>query len=116
MSSMPDDDRIRMQHMLDAAREAVAFARERTRADLDTDRLLVLGLLKSIEIVGEAAARVKRRTRAAYPSIPWQDLIGLRNRLIHMYFEVDLDRVWDTVTNDLPPLILGLQSILCPQA
>ena len=114
MSSMPDDDRIRMQHMLDAAREAVAFARGRTRADLDADRLLVLGLLKSIEIVGEAAARIKRRTRAAYPQVPWLDLIGLRNRLMHVYFDVDLDRVWDTVTGDLPPLILELQNILGP--
>lgn len=96
--------------------EAAAFARERTRADLDTDRLLVLGLLKSLEIVGEAAARVKRKTRDAYPSVPWQDLIGLRNRLIHVYFSVDLDRVWDTVVNDLPPLIAALQRILGSQA
>jgi uncharacterized protein with HEPN domain len=111
---MPDDDRIRMQHMLDAAKEAVAFAQGHVRADLDNDRLLALGILKCIEVVGEAAARVKRKARAAYPQIPWLDLIGLRNRLVHVYFEIDLDRVWDTVTEDLPPLIAELEKILTP--
>lgn len=104
-----------MRHMLDAAREAVGFAREHTRADLGTDRLLVLGTLKSIGIVGEAAARVKRKAQAACPNIPWSDLIGLRNRLIHVYFEVDLGRVWGTVPNDLPPLISGLEKVLSPR-
>jgi uncharacterized protein with HEPN domain len=113
---MPDDDRIRMQHMLDAAKEAVAFAQGHVRADLDNDRLLALGLLKCIEVVGEAAARVKRKTRTAYPQIPWADLIGLRNRLVHVYFAIDLDRVWDTVTTDFPPLISGLGKILSPPA
>lgn len=109
---MPKDDRVRLRHMLDAAREAVGFAKGKGRADLDQDRLLVLGLLKCIEIVGEAAARVNPDTQSRYPQIPWADIVGMRNRLVHVYFDIDLDRVWDTVEQDLPPLIASLEEIL----
>jgi uncharacterized protein with HEPN domain len=112
---MPVDDEIRMRHMLDAAKEAVAFARSRTRADLDSDRLLVLGLLKCIEIAGEAAAHVGQQTRARFPQIPWQDIVGMRNRLVHVYFDIDNDQVWSTVVADLPPLIVELEGILDPE-
>lgn len=109
---MPKDDRVRLRHMLDAASEAVEFAKGKTRADLERDRLLVLGLLKCIEIVGEAAARVSPDVQSRYPRIPWPDIVGMRNRLVHVYFDIDLDRVWDTVEQDLPPLIAALEKIL----
>jgi uncharacterized protein with HEPN domain len=98
--------------MLEAAREAVSFAQNRFRSDLDSDRMLVLSLVKSIEIVGEAAARVTKECRHRYPEIPWPNIIAMRNRLIHAYFDIDLDRVWDTVFDDLPPLIASLEQIL----
>jgi uncharacterized protein with HEPN domain len=91
--------------MLDAAREAMEFARGRRRQDLDRDRMLALTLVKCIEIVGEAAAQVSPEGRAACPRLPWPDMIAMRNRLIHGYFDIDLDRVWDTVKDDLPPLV-----------
>jgi uncharacterized protein with HEPN domain len=100
--------------MLEAAEEAVAFARGCTRPSLDQDRKLTLALLKSIEIIGEAAARVTEETRASCPDIPWPDLIGMRNRLVHTYFEIDLDVIWETVHRDLPPLIFELRKILRP--
>jgi uncharacterized protein with HEPN domain len=95
--------------MLDAAREALAFAQGRSRADLDGDRMLVLALVKSIEIVGEAASKVSPAARSAVPGLPWSSIVGMRNRLIHAYFDIDLDRVWDTITDDLPPLITELE-------
>ncbi len=98
--------------MLDAAREACSFAAGHTRPDLDTHRMLVLALLKSIEIIGEAAARVTPDTRVAYPSIPWAAIVGMRNRLVHGYFDVDLDIVWATVDRELPALIRQLESVL----
>ena len=98
--------------MLEAAQEALAFARGRARADLDSDRMLVLAILKSIEIVGEAATKVTDETRALYPAIPWGSIVAMRNRLIHAYFHIDLDRVWDTITDDLPPLARELARIL----
>ncbi len=105
-----------MRHMLDAAREAVSFGRGRSRADLNRNRLLTLGLLKCIEILGEAAARIGPETQSRHPQIPWVDIVGMRNRLIHVYFDIDLDLVWDTVTKDRPPLIAELERILGAEA
>ena len=98
--------------MLDAAREAVAFASGRTAADLGQDRLLALALVKCIEIVGEAASKVSSETRRVVDQVPWVDIAGMRNRLIHAYFDIDLERVCDTITTDLPPLIETLESAL----
>jgi uncharacterized protein with HEPN domain len=98
--------------MLDAAREAMSFIKEKNRSDLDKDRMLVLSLVKSIEIVGEAASKVTNESRDDYPEVPWLNIIGMRNRLIHVYFDIDLDRVWDTITDDLPPVIAALQKII----
>ena len=106
---MRKDDAIRLLHMLDAAREAVAFARGRTRDDLDNDRQLVLALVKDVEIVGEAATQVTEPTRQGLPEIPWERIVGMRNRLVHAYFDINLDIVWKTVQGDLPELISLLE-------
>ena len=98
--------------MLDAANEALEFARGKQRSDLDTDRKLVLSLTKELEIIGEAAGKVSAEIRDQYGSIPWQDISGMRNRLIHAYFDIDLDVVWATVTKDLPLLKTKLEKIL----
>jgi uncharacterized protein with HEPN domain len=95
--------------MLEAAREAMSFIQGQSRKALDSNRMLVLSLVKCIEIIGEAASRVSPETQAKHTGIPWVDIVGMRNRLIHAYFEIDLDRVWDTVTDDLPPLVSELE-------
>ncbi len=82
-------DRVRLDHMLDHAREAITLTRGKTRADLDSDRLLSLALVRLLEIVGEAAGRVSKEECALHPEIPWPQIIGLRNRLIHGYDAVD---------------------------
>jgi uncharacterized protein with HEPN domain len=109
---MRKDDQIRLRHMLEAAREALSFAENRTRKDLDTDRKLELALVKAIEIIGEAAVQATQECRDASPQIPWDSIIGMRNRLIHAYFDVNRDILWNTVTDDLPPLIAELERIL----
>lgn len=86
---MQQADRIRLQHMLDAAQEATRFSKNRTKDDLDTDRMLTLSVVKCIEIIGEAAGRVSPETRRTTPNIPWPDIIGMRNRLIHVYYDVN---------------------------
>jgi uncharacterized protein with HEPN domain len=106
------DDAIRVRHMLDAAREAMSFATGRSRADLDRDRMLVLAIVKDVEIIGEAAARTTSATRHAHPEVPWAQIIAMRNRLIHAYFDVDLQVVWDTVTVDLPQLVTVLEPLV----
>lgn len=108
---MQKDDLVRLRHMLDAAREAEFFARNRTRSSLDIDRKLVLALVKSIEIVWEAA-NVTNKCREDLPQIPWPNIIGMRNRLIHAYFDINLDILWKTVIEDLPPLIADLEKIV----
>lgn len=107
-----DADVIRLRHMLESAEEAVGFARGRSRADLDDDRMLTLAVVRAIEIVGEAAANLSTETRAACPGLPWPNIIGMRNRLVHAYFDIDLDRVWETITDDLPALIEELRAII----
>jgi uncharacterized protein with HEPN domain len=97
--------------MLDHAREAVAMAAGRTRADLDTDRQFNLALVRLVEIIGEAANRVPDAERAGMSQIPWPQIVSLRNRLIHGYDEVDFDILWQIVTRDLPPLIKALEKI-----
>ena len=98
--------------MLDATSEALEFVQGKRRSDLDTDRKLVLSLVKELEIIGEAAGKVSAEIRTQYGAIPWQDISGMRNRLIHAYFDIDLDVVWTTVTKDLPLLKTELETIL----
>jgi len=98
--------------MLDAAREAMRFAQSQTRGSLDTDRMLTLAIVKSLEILGEAASKVSRKTRNALPELPWPSIISMRNRLIHAYFDINLDVVWKTITEDLPHLIPDLEQVI----
>jgi uncharacterized protein with HEPN domain len=98
--------------MLDAAREAITFTEGRTRADLEVDRMLVLALVKEIEIVGEAASQISQEAREQLPNIPWPDIVGMRHRLVHAYFDINLEILWQTVQSDLPPLIAELEQIL----
>lgn len=108
---MSRSDDIRLRHMLDAAREAVSFADGRERGDLESDRQFALALVKAIEIVGEAAGSVGESTRLELADIPWPAIVAMRNRLVHAYFTIDLDIVWQTVRQDLPILIAQLESI-----
>jgi len=106
------DDNVRLRHMLDNTREAMAIAADRRRADLDGDRLLELGLVRLIEIVGEAAAKVTDDFRSDHPQIPWPQIVAMRNRLVHGYDEIDLDVLWDTIRDDLPSLATELAKLL----
>lgn len=100
--------------MLEAVREARSFCSGRDRASLETDRMLLRALVKDIEIIGEAASRVADETRVARPGIPWAAIIATRNRLIHAYFDINLDVVWETVVDDLPALEKRLVEALSP--
>lgn len=90
--------------MLDAVDEALAFCRGKKRSDLEKNKMLCLAVTKEIEIIGEAAQGVSEAYQAKHPAIPWSQVIGARNRLIHGYFDVDLDIVWATIQEDLPRL------------
>lgn len=105
------DDLVRVQHMLDYSMQAIQFTRGRTRADLESDAILALALARILEIVGEAAAQTSGSFRAKHPEVPWARAVGMRNRLIHAYPDVDLDLLWSTVVEDIPPLLEQLNRI-----
>lgn len=109
---MRDDDLIRLRHMIEAAAEAMRFTEHRRRKDLDEDRMLTLALVKAIEIIGEAASKLSAEFRERRPEIPWPSIVGMRNKLVHAYFQIDPDVVWLTTVNELPELIRSLTDII----
>ena len=108
----PVDDHMRLRHMLSAAKEAADAIRGKSRPDFDHERILQLAVIRLLEIVGEAAGRVTAKCRERHSSIPWPQITGLRNRLIHGYDSVDLDILWEILTSDLPVLIGNMEQIL----
>ena len=106
------EDRVRLQHMLDASRQSIAFVQGRGRKDLDTDLQLTLALTRLVEIVGEAAKNVSDEERKRHPEVPWRAIAGTRDRLAHAYFDVDLDQLWQIVSADLPALVPILEIAL----
>lgn len=110
--SISPEDRIRLQHMLDAAFEIQDYVQPVTREDLNRDRKLVHALVRLFEIIGEAASQVSDELKGETPDIPWFIIIGVRNRLIHAYFSIDLNVVWSTSTTDIPLLITELKKLI----
>ncbi|MCZ7561457.1 MAG: DUF86 domain-containing protein [Burkholderiaceae bacterium] len=101
---MRPDDIVRLTHMRDAAASALRFIGGRKRADLDCDEMLLFALVRAVEVIGEAAAKVSVEGRTGVPDIRWAAIVGMRNRLVHAYFDVDRDILWATVTDELPHL------------
>lgn len=112
MSSIPPDDAVRLRHMLDAAYKAREFVQGRNRSDLESDEMLALALVRLLEIFGEAAARVSVPVQNQLTAIPWRQITGTRNHLIHGYYNVDLDIVWSIIQQDLPPCVAVLEAVV----
>ena len=108
---MQDEDRIRVGHMIEAAEDALGFIVGRTRADLDTNRKLLFALVRAVEIIGEAASKVSDETRNAHAGIPWKAIIGMRNRLVDAYFDIDADILWVAVTVEIPALLAQVKAL-----
>ena len=99
------DDLTRLKHIRDAVMITIDFIKGRNRDDLDNDQMLSLALVRLIEIIGEAANNISLSCQNNYTQIPWREMIGMRNRIVHAYFEVDLDVVWQVIIDDLPRLL-----------
>jgi uncharacterized protein with HEPN domain len=110
--SMSPEDRVRLLHMIEAADNAMGFVAGFTPAALAQDRRTLFAVIRCIEIVGEAAAKVSEVTRSKAPDIPWGAIVGMRNRLVHAYFDVDTDLVWKTISTELPALKQRLQDLV----
>src|SRR5947199_4321 len=106
------DPEARLRHMLEAARKVEAFICGRTREDLDRDEMLVCAITHAIEILGEAGKHVAAPTRKQNREIPWRQVIRTRDRLVHGYFDIDREILWEIASKDVPALIPGLEALL----
>ena len=109
---MRAEDRIRLLHMVEASQAALQFMTGRQRGDLQTDQMLLFAVLRAIEVIGEAANKVSEDVRIGNASIPWKAIVGMRNRLIHAYFDVDTEMVWETVQVEIPEIVVKLKALL----
>jgi len=98
--------------MADHTEEVIRLTTLLDREELESNRILSLAIVRLLEIIGEAAARVPEVERANHPGIPWREIVDLRNRLIHGYDSIDYDVLWSIIKHDLPPLAVELQQIL----
>ena len=101
--------------MLLSARRAVGSAAPLTFSEFENDDLHQLAILKAVEIIGEAASRISEETKAKHPDISWTEIIGMRNRFVHAGFAIQRDILWQTVQEDLPPLIGQLEPLVPPE-
>lgn len=109
---MRPDDKARIRHMIEAGETAQRFVTGRQRSELDSDQMLLFALVRAVEVIGEAASRVSPETRERAPSVPWADVVAMRHRLVHAYFEIDRTIMWNTVTKEIPSLLAQLRAIV----
>ena len=108
---MRADDRVRLLHMIEACESVQRFILGRRRLDFESDQMLLFAVVRAIEVLGEAASKVSEDTRSAFPEIPWPEITDMRNRLIHGYFDIDVDIVWNTASVEIPALLGDLRRI-----
>lgn len=106
------DETVYLARMLEMAREALAMSAGKSSDDLHENRMFQFAVAHAIELIGEAARNVSPTIRAQLSEIPWNEIVGMRNRIVHNYWEIKLDRVWDVIVNDLKPLIAALERVV----
>ena len=105
-------DRVYLQDILEAARLALSYVEGIDRETFLGDTQRQDAVIRRVEIIGEAARRISSQTKAASPAIPWNEMIGMRNMLIHEYDDVDLEILWDTLQRDIPGLIEWIEPLM----
>lgn len=100
----PVKDPARLEHMSDAIARILDFVKGKSKEDLQNDSVLYYAVVKNIEIIGEAAYMLTPEFRDTHPDTPWRVIVGMRHFLVHGYYEVDPDEVWNVVGKDLQPL------------
>ncbi len=106
------NDRLYLQQMLESAEKAQEFLADITKEEYAEDEVLRLAVAHLVQIIGEAARSVSPEFQASHPKLPWKPIMGMRHRIVHQYAELDDDIVWQTVMEDLPPLITTLKQFL----
>ena len=111
---LPERDDVYLLNMLDAARDARLFVEGLTLDQFLGDRLRQMGVRLAIQIIGEAARHVSDATRNRFPELPWAQIVGMRHQLVHRYWDVNVEIVWDVVQRDVPELIAALERLIPP--
>jgi len=109
---MRDEDKVRIRHIIEEAKISYDFVLDCTFEDFVKDKKTVRAVIRSIEIIGEAASKISNELKNTHNEVPWRKIIGMRNRLIHVYFDIDYDVVWQTVHKNIPELIEIMQKLL----
>ena len=109
---MKHEDEVRLRHLLDAAKKAVSIVGAMSQSEFLEDEVIGLAAVRLIEVCGEAAKGVSKEYREARPEVPWTELARTRDRLIHGYFDVDLEVVFRIVVEDLPTVIEAVEKCL----
>ena len=108
----PRNWKFRLEDIVDSLESIFDYVKDLDAASWDTDRKTIDAVIRNIEIIGEAAAHIPEDVREGHPDIPWHQMIGMRNVLIHEYFGVDTDVLWQTIQNDLPILYNEIKKII----
>lgn len=109
---MEKGDFVRLKHMLEVARTCLEFGAGKTKIDFKKNQMLTFAVLRALEIFGEAASRISNEFQKAHPDIPWKAIIGMRNRLIHVYFDIDYDIVCEAINSEIPKIIPELEKLI----
>ncbi|MFB6209758.1 MAG: DUF86 domain-containing protein [Candidatus Nanohaloarchaea archaeon] len=103
------EDEVYIQHILDAIGKIQEYTEDMSEEEFNEDSLVQDGVIRQIEVIGEAAKQLSKEKRQKYEEIEWNDIAGMRDKLIHKYFGVDLEQVWETVEKDIPKLKKALE-------
>ena len=109
---MPRDIRLFLEDMLQAAKQIEAYIAGLDQAAFEANRQAADAVLFNLYIIGEAVRNIPQEVREQHPKIAWKEINAMRNIIAHIYFGIDLDQVWDTVKNDLSPLMVNVAEVL----
>ena len=101
-----------LQDIVAAADRIASYVEGCTRGEFEADQMRIDAVIRNLGIIGEAVKKIPDSIRERYPSVPWHNISGLRNRVVHVYFNVDMDIIWDVVQSKLPPLRTQIQQLI----
>lgn len=114
MSNGKDDRDLRdyLHDILDMLEDIRIFTQGMSYEDLESDKKTIYAVIRCLEVIGEAVKKIPENIREEYTKIPWQEIAGMRDKLIHEYFGVDVETIWDTIQEDLSSLKDAVKKII----